>query len=373
MKHPFWILNSALALLMAVIFLFIFFSRQKAPYREPIEPETSSERLKQDEIKINLSKIYENDLFDTYQKEFPRAETPSIEIPFPVPPVPEQPKVPVIPKPEFLEPLNITLKGIMVMGDDDEKNRAIIQDNQTKTEQTYKVGNTIGDAQLIRIFNNKVVFLRSNGQQEVLYLREKDAESDPTYAELVGWQQVVRKIDNHNFTINPKAFVERVQNLAQFIDILDLTTAFQKGQSVGCRIGTIKPLSLGASLGLMTGDIITSVDDINALDTPHRFKIYKNILAKKENEPITVQVLRNGESLTLKYTLEDFNTIEKTVETNPAQELSLKEELREKQIKAMQQKQTFAPNIKELKKRERQNMLSRGSMPSRQLSTHMTE
>ena len=373
MKHPFWILNSALAVLLAAVFLFIVLSRQKTPYREPIEPEISSERLKQDEIKINLSKIYENDLFDTYQKEFPRSETPSVEIPFPSPPVPEKPKVPVIPIPEFLEPLNITLKGIMVMAGDDEKNRAIIQDNQTKTEQIYKVGNSIGDAQLIRIFNNKVVFLRSNGQQEVLYLREKDAESDPVYAEFSGWQNVVRKIDAHNFIVNPKAFVERIQNLAQFIDALDLTTAFQKGQSIGCRVGTVKPLSPGAALGLMTGDIITKVDDISALDTPHRFKIYKNILAKNTNEPITVNLLRNGEPLTIVYTLEDFSTIEKVVDANPAQELSLKEELREKQIKAIQQKETFAPNVKELKKRERQNMLSRGSMPSRQLSTPMTE
>lgn len=373
MKHPFWILNSALALLLAVVFLFIFFSRQKVSYREPIEPETSSERLKQDEIKINLSKIYENDIFDTYQKEFPKSETPSIEIPFPKPPVPEQPKIPVIPKPEFLEPLNITLKGIMVMSDDDAKNRAIIQDNQTKTEETYKVGNAIGDAQLIRIFNNKVVFLRSNGQQEVLYLREKDAESDPAYSELTEWQHIIRKIDDDNFIINPKAFIERIQNLAQFIDTLDLTTAFQKGQSIGCRVGKIKPFSLGAALGLMTGDIITKIDEISALDTPHRFKIYKNILAKNTNEPITVQLLRNGEPLTLIYTLEDFSPIEKKIETNPAKDQSLKEELREKQIKAIQQKRTFAPNLKELKKRERQNMLSHGSMPSRQLSTHMTE
>ena len=373
MKHPFWILNSALAILLAAIFLFIFSSQQKAPYREPIKPESSSDRIKQEEIRITLSKIYENDLFDTYQKEFPKSENTATDIPFPMPPKPEIPIIPTIPKPEFLEPLNITLKGIVVMAGDDSKNRAIIQDNQTKSEQIYKVGNSIGDAQLIRIFNNKVVFLRSNGQQEVLYLREKDAESDPAYAELIGWNQVVHKINAYHFNINPKTFTERVQNLAQFIDMLDLTTAFQKGESVGCRIGTVKPMSLGAALGLVTGDIITKVDDISALDTPHRFQIYKHILTKQPNEPITVVLLRNGEPTTLVYTLEDFSTIEKITESNPAQELALKEELREKQVKAIQQKKTFAPNVKELKKRERQNMISRGGMPSRQLSTHMTE
>lgn len=372
MKHPFWILNSALALLLTAIFLFIMVSQQKAPEREPIEPEVSSDRIKQDEIKINLTKIYENDLFDTFKKEVVRSDTPKVNIPLPQPPVPEKPKVPVIPKPEFLEPLNITLKGIVVMAGDDSKNRAIIQDNQTKSEQTYKIGNSIGDAQLIRIFSNKVIFLRSNGQQEVLYLREKDAQNDPAYTEPVGWDKIIRKIDNTNVVINPTLFVERVQNLAQFIDLLDLTTAFQQGQSIGCRIGSAKPLSLGASLGLITGDIVTQVDEIAASDTAHRFLIYKNVIAKKANEPISVQLLRNGQPLTIVYTLEDF-TIEKARETNPAQELAAEQEIRKKQIKAIEQKQTFAPNIKELKKRERQNMLSRGTMPARKLSTQMTE
>ena len=42
-----------------------------------------------------------------------------------------------------------------------------------------KTGDVIEDAQLMRIFSNKVVLVRSNGQQEVLYLREKDAKTDP--------------------------------------------------------------------------------------------------------------------------------------------------------------------------------------------------
>jgi type II secretory pathway component PulC len=373
MRHPLWILNSAIAVLLIGAFLFMLLSRQKVPYRESIEPELSAERIKRDEIKINLSKIYENDLFDTYQKEFKQPISPAIQIPVPQAPIPELPRTPEIPKPEFLDPLNITLKGIVVIASDDSKNRAVIQDNQTKNEQTYKVGNTIGDAQLIRIFKNKVIFLRSNGQQEVLYLREKDAELDPTYAALSGWENVVKKIDTYHYTINPKAFIERIQNLAQFIDMLDLTTAFQKGRSIGCRVGQTKKHSLGAALGFTTGDIITHVDNIPATDTAHRFQIYKNIIAKKPNEPITVQVLREHEPTTLVYALEDFSILDKLERTNPAQELALEEKIKEKQIKAMQQKHAFAPSVRDLRKRERQNMLSRGRMPIGYKPTQTTE
>ncbi len=373
MKHPLWILNSAIAALLIGAFLFMLFSRQKKPSREEIKPEFSAERIKQDEIKINLSKIYENDIFDTYQKEFKPPVAQIQNIPLPQPPQPESPKTPVMPKTEFLDPLNITLKGIVVISSDDSKNRAVIQDNQTKREQTYKVGNTIGDAQLIRIFSNKVIFLRSNGQQEVLYLREKDAELDPTYAALSGWDNVVKTIDAYHRTINPRTFIERIQNLAQFIDVLDITTAFQKGQSIGCRVGKTKQRSLGKALGFETGDIITHVDDIHATDTPHRFQIYKNIIAKKSNEPITVQLLRQHQPLTLVYALEDFSILDKLEKINPAQDLALEEKMKEKQIKAMQQKHAFAPSIRDLRKRERQNMLSRGAMPTEYKPKQMTE
>ena len=227
------------------------------------------------------------------------------------------------------------------------------------------MGNTIGDAQLIRIFNNKVIFLRSNGQQEVLYLREKDAELDPTYAALSGWSDVIKRVDDYHHVVNPEAFITRIQNLAQFIDMLDLTTAYQKGQSIGCRVGAVKQNSLGAALGFDTGDIIVDVDGIPAIDTPQRFQIYKNIIAKKADEPITVQILRNNQRLTLVYALEEFNIFDKIGEINPAQQLELEQKMNEKQLKALQQKQAFNTPVQNIKKRERQNMLSRGKMPIR--------
>ncbi len=363
MKHPIWIFNSALASLLIFVALFMFFSRQEIPYREPIEPEAPSERVTQDEVKINIAKIYEQDLFDTYQKELPAIIGPAPQIPMPRPPTPSIAKAPELPKPTFLPPLDITLKGIVVLAHDDEKNRAIIQDNQTKLEASYKVGNMIQDAQLIRIQNNKVIFLRTNGQQEVLYLREKDAQLDPTYASLIGWDEVVKKIDDTHFNVSPQAFVERIQNIAQFIDALDLTTAYQKGKSIGCRVGTVKSNTLGHALGLQTGDIITQVNDIPATDTAHRFQVYKSIMQKQQNDQINVTVLRYNNPLTLLYTLEDFSILDRMKKVEPSVAQDLEQKMKEKQLKAMQQKHRFAPTVGEIRKRERQNMLKRGKQP----------
>ena len=127
------------------------------------------------------------------RKELPHIKQLESTIPFPEPPAQQKIVIPAIIEPEFLDPLQVTLKGIIVVSSNDSKNRAMIQDNKTMQEGTYKVGDLIQDAQLIRIFKNKIIFLRLNGQQEVLYLREQDAKVDPAYSLSHEWDTVVKK------------------------------------------------------------------------------------------------------------------------------------------------------------------------------------
>ena len=145
-------------------------------------------------LPINISKIYEHDLFDTYEKEAFVSTKPDYVIALPNPPAPRAVHIPTDPKPHFLEPLAIVLKGIIFVHDDDSKNRIIIADANTKHETLYKVGDMVEDAQLIKIFNKKAIFLRSNGQQEVLYLRAKDAQLDPTYMQLAAGRMWCKKL-----------------------------------------------------------------------------------------------------------------------------------------------------------------------------------
>ena len=93
--------------------------------------------------------------------------------------------------------------------------------------------------------------MRANGQQEVLYLREKDAKLDPTYAAIdeLGWCNHPNQFHYH-YTINTAEFINRIQSLAQFIDTLEMTTAYKQGESVGCRVNNVGAGSLGQALGL---------------------------------------------------------------------------------------------------------------------------
>jgi len=336
----------------------MFFAYTTIPERENIEPDVYIKPIQKDEIQINIAKIYQDDLFGTYKKEFTSESEPEYVKPVPTPPVPERPMVPEAPKPQFLDPLGIMLKGIIIVGYDESKNRAIIKNEKTAKEKAYKIEDTIEDAQVIKIMNNKVILLRSNGQQEVLYLRENDAKYDPIYNIITGWETVIKKTGNNEYLINPITFLERVNNLAQFIDLLDLTTVYQKGKSIGCRIGKLDSQSMGTALGLRSSDIVTQINEIAATDTPNRFAIYQEIIKMGPHDTIAVEIVRNNRIIMIYYTID-----EPSEEKDVAGNSFTQEQLEKKKVKKLHQKHSFAPTIEELRKRERHNMLERGKAP----------
>jgi len=359
MKHPFWIINLGLLSLVLAAFAFIYLSNIKIPKREDIEPTQLAPR-KEQKVAINIKKIYEDDLFGTYTKELPQVKRLDASIPFPEPPAQQKITIPAIIEPEFLDPLQITLKGIIVVSSNDSKNRAMIQDNKTMQEGTYKVGDLIQDAQLIRIFKNKIIFLRLNGQQEILYLREQDAKVDPAYSLAHEWDTVIKKSGINNYLIDPKSFTEQVKSLTECIDLLNATTAYQQGQSVGLRIGQSNKSPLTGLLGLQNGDIITSINSIPAQTTEERLAIYKNVTSLKEGNTVTIKLIRKNKEVTIVYTLQDF-----TAKENEKNSIEEKQEtaffLHKKNDTIKQQHYAFAPTVDKIKKADHQMMFQKGS------------
>ena len=126
------------------------------------------------------------------------------------------------------------------------------------------------------------------------------------FAALSGWAEIIHEVHPNEYTIDPILFADRVKSLAQFIDMLDLTSVYKKGQNVGCRIGTLEKDSLGTMLGLQSGDIIVRINNIPATDTSHRLKIYKELTrVTAEGKPIVVEYLRRKQPMSFSVTLEE--------------------------------------------------------------------
>ncbi len=364
MRQPLWIINSLLLLLFLIMLIFMLFSRVALPGRETISPAVRPvvTHVTPEKAKINVATIWEYDLFDTFEQKPPEEIAPLGPGPVPEPPQPSAPLIPAITKPTFLPPLNVTLKGT-INDTDDRKNRALIANNDTKQEAAYKVGDVIGDAQLMRIFSNKVIFVRSNGQQEVLYLREKDAKTDPTYVAVGGWSDVVKETAPNNYLVDPALFIERVKTLAQFIEMLDLTTVYKQGTSIGIRVGNIEKDSLGTAMGLKAGDIILKVNNLPADTKIQRAKIYQTIMHIKPADKITLSLNRDGQEFTLTIALQEMkktSIIKDEAQLTSKVEAISPEAMQEKEAKILQEKFKFAPTLKEIRERERKNIMERG-------------
>jgi type II secretion system protein C len=350
MRHPFWILNSTLLVLLFIALDFIFFSNYKIPAQKSIEPGEYHIPPKKSVTEINIEKIYENDIFDTYVVE---AAPPDMSVPtiitMPPPPPPHRITAPKRAEPQFLDPLKINLKGTILVSDDESKNRAIIEDEETGKERMYKISESIEDAKLLRIMPNKVILMRTNGQQEILYLREKDTKLDPLYATLKGWDTVLKKVDAQEYIIYPTPFVSRVTTLGQFIDMLDLTTVFKQGKTVGTRVGYLSENSLGLALGLQRGDIILSINGVPATTTTKRINIYRSIVSLGIGDTIKVRIRRGGQDFTIEYFLKQKNSGVSSLK-------SARKSAIRTPVDIAQEQQKLDPTAREIRQQEQNNM-----------------
>jgi hypothetical protein len=385
MKSSLWILNIILAIFLLAIFVYIGFSLRKSTDIEisPLKPLTKISLPKYDKPKPkDIKYIYEgNDLFGTFS---PTATDvlPVLTLPnLPQPPAPKPVVIQQDPEIQFLEPLPIKISGIIVSSIESNSQVSIVN-TKTKETESYRVGDKIADAYIIRIFPNKIILIRSNGQQETLYMSPEDASEEIQKLKETSWTDVIQQQAPGKFIINSHAFVHRVTSLAQLIEMLDATTAFSKGESIGCRIGKMNNKSIGYALGLLPEDIIINIADIPPTTTTNRVNIYNKIFALKSGESVKVEIQRNGKKITNSYTIiatnnNTTNEESKSENSPPAiikkgdnknekatNPLPKKIETFSSQLNTMNKRHNLKRQIYESKKRDRQAMLQFGSRES---------
>ncbi len=371
MRHPFWILNTSLLVLLLVCAGFIFFTQQTLPKKMSGSKKTlavkAASAFATEAEPVAITKIYENDLFDTYHEKIMPPLEPSYVSQIPTAPSPSVVTVPEDPLVPFLPPLKITLKGIMILNDESH-NVVVIEDNATKKEQNYKVGDAVEDAELVRILHNRVVLIRSNGQFETLYLSEKDI-ADPVLENDMrdGWIQTAKKIDPATIEVDPTSFVEVVQTLAEFIDMFDITTVYKRGKNIGCRIGKIAPESLPTVLGLEPGDIILSIAGIQTTSTDSRLQIFRHLAQLKLEDSFTVTGQRSGQLFAFSIVLKDLKDpliLPRKLLAQEEEKVGIltgpsPEELEQERIQILKDRYTFAQTAQDILIEQREQMLTK--------------
>ena len=371
MRQPLWAINSSLLLFCILGQLVFLLIRTPIPRKTSLEPDTVPLTDKKIIATVDIKKIYgANDLFDTYVA----ASTLPKEIVEVIPPIPEAPNIiplaiPVETPKVFIAPLPVILKGVMYLHDRPEKSVAIIQFQDSKEEINYHVGQLINDAQILKMYPNRIIVVRSNGQKETLYLREDDAGKDFARETQKAISALNIAIKNGVYQIPVEIFKNQVKGLGQFIDMLHLTTVYKKGKSVGCRVGKADKDSLGFKLGFLAEDIIQQVDNLPVTDIASRVLVFDHTIEKNIGDQIVVQVERAGRSVILKYELIHapdqssmsivHNPTAKTVAGTAAQPIldqQMLYNLEEQRKKTLEQKVKLAPTAHQLAMDERKKM-----------------
>ncbi|MCX5923762.1 MAG: hypothetical protein NTU89_04365 [Candidatus Dependentiae bacterium] len=386
MRQPLWAINSSLLFLVLLGQAVFFMVKMPMPRRVSIEPGAMQAVEKNITTVVDIKTIYdENDLFGTF---LPRAPILPKQIDMSVPQMPDAPSaipltVPVEPQKVFVPPLPVVLKGVIYLHDQPSRSVAMVQFQDSKEEINYHVGQLINDAQILKILPDHIVVVRSNGQQETLYLRENDASKDlslETAKELAGLS-IVHK--NGMYHIPVDKFIAQVKGLGQFIDLLDLTTVYQKGKGIGCRVGKAGKDSLGAKLGFSYDDIISQVDGLPVTDISSRVLAFDNVIEKKIGDKITVHVDRSGSTVQMHYMLAksadgkaaDFGASgaksKDVVKSSALEKERQGYDLEEQKRKMFEQKIKMAPTAHQVEMEERKKMFAarRDSMLAKHQNT----
>lgn len=360
MRQPLWAINSSLlffCILGQLVFLLI---KTPIPRKSSLEPNAIPLVDKKALPSVDITKIYgANDLFDTYitASTLPKAIVPDIPV------MPEVPSIiplaiPVETPKVFIAPLPVILKGVMFLHDRPEQSVAIVQFQDSKEEINYHTGQLINDAQILKIYPNRIMVVRANGQKETLYLRQDDAGKDLARDTAKEIATLNIAIKSGVYQIPVETFKHQVKGLGQFIDLLHLTTVYKKGKSIGCRVGKADKDSLGAKLGFLPDDIIQQVDDLPVTDIASRVLVFDHTVEKNIGDQIIVQIDRAGKIIHQKYELAhaaEKSTVSlvpaktTTPKTNqPVLDQQMLYNLEEQRKKTLEQKVKFAPTAHQL-------------------------
>ena len=365
MRLSLWILNSSLFVIFLAMFSVSLILHQEPPI---LRSKTISQEIEKKNIPIviNLDKIYKQDLFDTF---VPQEKTvasqdfvspiPQIKPPKLVPPPPPE-------KQEFVDPLKISIKGI-ISSSNEEKSVAMIADEAGK-EKVYHLSDKINDGQLIKIEQNKIIILRANGQQEI-YLLRKDELMPPGEKPENKWQYIVRKIDDQNYEIDPSEFIKQIPTMGNFIEELNLSAAYKNSEEIGIKVGEVQPGDISSAIGLNKNDIIISINELDTIDS--RIKIYDQISTMQKDDAIKVALQRNNTQQNISYKLTKIEKPKKQYFLEPAKEgeqsqapefKTSSEQGREKRMRMFEKQHQAPPHkevISDIRKRLLENMKKR--------------
>lgn len=214
----------------------------------------------------------------------------------------EVPETDDIPDIENLEPtsLNIALRGTYILNHGN--STAIIEDRTKRTQDIYRIGDSIQEGTIKNILRRQVV-LRVNGIDEILTMDETiEGPAGPTGtpAAPTPKRTAAGPAASRERTINVRRedIDKSLANLNQLLSEASIQPNFTDGRPDGLAITGIEAGSIFRRLGLRNGDVVKGVGGRDIRNPEDLIGLYNNL---KSDSDITLDVVRRGQDYVFRY------------------------------------------------------------------------
>ena len=182
--------------------------------------------------------------------------------------------------------------------EDSDQARAVIEKIESGRQGLYKVGDSIQNAIIVKIFRNSVI-LDVEGRTEKLIIEKEliTTHKKPAIPE----EDIPPPIPEGTISLKRSLVNDALKNINQIMSEVRIEPVFKDGKPDGVMLANIEPSSILKKMGLRIGDVITGINGqkIDSMDNALAF--YESL---SSGEKMSLQLKRRGRPTTMDFIIE---------------------------------------------------------------------
>ena len=204
---------------------------------------------------------------------------------------------------EDLEKTTLKLKLWGTITGNGEGAYAVIEDtsNRRQSQQLYRVGDNIGDANIKHILREKVI-LTVAGRDEVLEMEHLLESTDRAVASGRGTDSAslaeAREVPGQEFSIQRDTIENAVSDIGNLMRQVRIRPYFEDGNPEGVLLSGIRRDSIFEEMGLRSGDILKGVNGNPIRSVDDAMELYQEL---RSSHNVQLQIERDGSSQSISY------------------------------------------------------------------------
>jgi general secretion pathway protein C len=182
----------------------------------------------------------------------------------------------------------------------EEKAYAVIEDQNKREQNLYKIGDEIQSATVKAIFRNKVI-LSVQGRNEILEMEDitQSASLRPSRTRSPQTSRN-RPTPRRRITLKREQIDSAMGNINELMGQINIRPHSKEGVPDGMMLSNIKPNSLFRRMGLRNGDILTGVDGRPIQTIDDAIKLYEDL---RSSSGAKLEIKRKGRPTIIEYTI----------------------------------------------------------------------